>query len=159
MLKKALSRALVSAPLCMLISHLVGIVVSLCNGDGRYSPVTPSFAARFESAATAVLVQQLLIGLVGATFAACSLIFEIERWSFLKQGLVHLAATSVVLIPVCLYCWMPESRGGALALIGSWLFSYTSTWLSQYLLYRHRVRALDAKIKAVNLKEKDHERH
>lgn len=150
MLKKMLSRAAVSAPACMLINQLVGIVRSLASADGRYSPVTPAFAARFQSDTTAVIVQMLLIGLVGATFAACSVIFEIERWSFLKQGLVHLAITSAVAVPVCLYCWMPESAAGAWILVGSWLFTYSATWFSQYLVYRHRVRQLDAKIKQVN---------
>ncbi len=154
MLKKMLSRALVSAPVCMLINQLVGICLSLIRGDGRYSPVLPAFAARFPSDTAAVVVQMLLIGLVGATFAACSVIFDIERWSFLKQGLVHLAVTSAVSIPVCLYCWWPETAGVVWALVGSWLFCYAATWLSQYLLYRRRVRALDAKIKALNREEK-----
>ena len=153
MLKKALSRAATSAVICMLINQMVGICVSLSRGDGRYSPVTPAFEARFANTTTAVVVQLLLIGLVGATFAACSLIFEIERWSYLKQGLVHLAITSAVTIPVCLYCWKPENAAWALALCGSWLITYAATWFSQYLVYRHRVRALDAKIKAVNGKE------
>ena len=150
MLKKALSRAAVSAAVCMLISQLVGVCVSLSRSDGRYSPVTPAFEAHFSGTAAAVIVQLLLIGLVGAVFAACSVIFEIERWSFLKQGLVHLAITSIVCVPVCLFCWMPESFNGALVLFLSWLGTYTVTWFSQYLVYRHRVRTLDAKIKAVN---------
>lgn len=158
MLKKMLSRALVSAVACMAINQLVGIVRSLAAGDGQYSPVTPAFEARFASATTAVIVQLLLIGLVGATFAACSVIFEIERWSFLKQGALHLLATSAVTVPVCLYCWMPESAAGAWVLVGSWVFCYAITWLAQYLIYRHRVRRLNEKIRSVN-GEDDHERH
>ena len=153
MLQKALRRALVSAPSCMLINQIVGICISLANDDGRYSPVTPAFAARFQSPVAAVVVQLLLIGLIGATFATCSVIFEIERWSFLRQGAVHLAVTSAIGIPICLFCWMPESAAGALILCASWLFTYACTWLSQYFVYRHRIRQLDAKIKAVNGKE------
>ena len=158
MLKKILSRALVSAICCIAINQLVGIVRSLAVGDGRYSPVTPAFEAHFASPTAAVIAQLLLIGLVGATFAGCSVIFEIERWSFLRQGALHLLITSLVGVPVCLFCWPPETTAGALWLAGSWVFCYAATWLSQYLLYRHRVRALDRKIKAVNL-EDEHERH
>ena len=107
-----------------------------------------------------MLLLLLLIGLVGAVFAACSVIFENERWSYLKQGLIHLAVTSVVAVPVCLYCWFPHTWDGALALIGGWLFCYTSQWLSQYLVYRSRVRKLNEKIKQTNLEEEgSHERH
>ncbi len=155
MKKKMLQRALTSAPICMLINHLVGICVSLARGDGRYSPVTPAFAARFPSETAAVVVQMLLIGLVGAVFAACSVIFEIERWSFLKQGLIHLAITAAVALPICLFCWLPETLGGALILCGSLLFTYVAVWTSQYLVYRHRIRALDRKIKAMNREEEE----
>lgn len=157
MLKKILSRALSSAVACMLINQLVGIVRSLVAGDGRYSPVTPAFEARFPDTTTAVIVQLLLIGLVGATFAACSVIFEIERWSFLKQGALHLLITSAVGVPVCLFCWMPESASGAAWLVGSWVSCYVVTWLAQYLIYRHRVRQLNEKIREVN-GEDEHER-
>lgn len=157
MLKKMLSRALTSAVACMAINQLIGIARSLAAGDGRYSPVTPAFEARFPSATAAVIVQMLLIGLVGATFAACSVIFEIERWSFLKQGALHLLITSAVGVPVCLYCWMPASRAGAAWLAGSWVFCYAATWLAQYLVYRHHVRRLNERIRAVN-GEENHER-
>ena len=153
MLKKMLGRAAVSAPVCMLINQLVGIVRSLVVGDGRYSPVTPAFAARFGSDTAAVIVQMLLIGLVGAVFAACSVIFEIERWSFLRQGALHLLITSAVTLPVCLYCWTPETPAGAWILCASWLFTYAATWLSQYLTYRHRVRKLNERIRRKNGEE------
>ena len=158
MKKKILSRALTSALACMLINQLVGVIRSLSSGDGRYSPVTPAFAARFDNTATAVIVQLLLIGLVGATFAACSVVFEVERWSFLRQGVIHLAITSAVGIPICLFCWFPENTAWALALVGSWLGIYIVTWLSQYLVYRHRVKALDRKIRAMNEREEENER-
>ena len=150
MLKKMLSRALVSAVACVVINQIVGICISLANDDGRYSPVTPAFAARFSSVTTAVVVQLLLIALVGATFAACSVIFEIERWSFLRQGALHLLITSAVTLPVCLYCWTPETPAGAWILCASWLFTYAATWLSQYLIYRHRVRVLNERIRRKN---------
>ena len=158
MLKKMATRALVTAPICMLINQLIGVVRTLAVGDGRYSPVTPAFEARFSSVTAAAIVQLLLIGLVGAAFAACSVIFDIENWSFLKQGAVHLLATSLVVVPVCLFCWMPESLSGALALVGSWLLCYAATWLSQYLVYRYRIKRLNERIRAVNRPE-DYERH
>lgn len=154
MKKKMLSRALTSALACMLINQLVGVIRSLASGDGRYLPVTPAFAARFDSTTTAVIVQLLLIGLVGATFAACSVIFEIERWSFLRQGAIHLAVTSAVGIPICLFCWFPENGTWALLLTACWLGTYVITWLSQYLIYRYHVKKLDKRIKEVNLEDK-----
>ena len=49
MLKKILSRSLISAPASMLIHQLVALCSSLANGVGRYLPVTAAFGARFDN--------------------------------------------------------------------------------------------------------------
>lgn len=153
MLRKILTRSAVSAPASVVVNQLITIIISLAIGDGRYFPVTPGFAALFRDELTPVIVQILLIGLIGAVFAGSSVIFEIDRWSFLKQGAVHLAITSVVFIPVCLICWRPVNLGSALSLACAWLLVYGCTWLSKYLTWRHSIKKLNARIRSVN-KEK-----
>lgn len=158
MYKKILFRSAVSAPVSIVVNQLVTIIISLVIGDGRYFPVTPSFAALFESELAPVVVQILLIGLIGAVFAGSSVIFEIEKWSFLKQGAVHLAITSAVFLPVCMVCWRPVDLASALSLALCWLFVYGCTWLSRYLSWRSSIRRLNDRIRSVN-KEKTYERH
>lgn len=153
MLKKIFSRALISAPICIIVSQIIAIIISQVIGNGSFFPITPAFAAHFQSETTAVIVQSLLIGLIGATFAGSSVIFDMERWSFLKQGIAHLLITSSVLIPVCLICWQPISQIGVWIMLSSWLFTYLCTWFPQYFIYRHRIRKLNEKIQAANGKE------
>ena len=150
MLKKILTRSAVSAPISIVANQLITIIVSLAIGDGRYFPVTPAFAAMFESELAPVITQIALIGLVGATFAGSSVIFEIDHWSFLRQGVVHLAVTSAVFLPVCMLCWRPVNLASALSLAGCWLFVYGCTWLSKYLTWRHSIKKLNARIQSVN---------
>lgn len=150
MLKKILTRSAVSAPLSIVVNQLVTIIISIIIDDGRYFPVAPAFAAMFKNELTPVVVQLLLVGLIGAVFAGSSVIFEIEKWSFLKQGAVHLAVTSAVFLPVCMLCWRPVNLVTALALAASWIFVYGCTWFSQYLVWRHSIRKLDARIRSVN---------
>lgn len=153
MLKKILLRSAISATASIVINQLVTIIISLTIGDGRYFPVTPAFAAMFESELAPVIVQLLLVGLIGAVFAGSSVIFDIESWSFLQQGIVHLAITSAVFIPVALICWRPVNPTGILSLTGSLVFVYGCTWLSRYLVWRSSIRKLNARIQSVN-KEK-----
>lgn len=153
MLKKILLRSAISATASIVINQLVTIIISLTIGDGRYFPVTPAFAAMFESELAPVIVQLLLVGLIGAVFAGSSVIFDIESWSFLRQGIVHLAITSAVFIPVALICWRPVNPAGILSLTGSLVFVYGCTWLSRYLVWRSSIRKLNARIQSVN-KEK-----
>lgn len=153
MLKKILLRSAISATASIVINQLVTIIISLTIGDGRYFPVTPAFAAMFESELAPVIVQLLLVGLIGAVFAGSSVIFDIESWSFLRQGIIHLAITSAVFIPVALICWRPVNPTGILSLTGSLVFVYGCTWLSRYLVWRSSIRKLNARIQSVN-KEK-----
>lgn len=153
MLKKILLRSAISATASIVINQLVTIIISLTIGDGRYFPVTPAFAAMFESELAPVIVQLLLVGLIGAVFAGSSVIFDIESWSFLRQGIIHLAITSAVFIPVALICWRPVNPAGILSLTGSLVFVYGCTWLSRYLTWRSSIRKLNARIQSVN-KEK-----
>lgn len=153
MLKKILLRSAISATASIVINQLVTIIISLTIGDGRYFPVTPAFAAMFESELAPVIVQLLLVGLIGAVFAGSSVIFDIESWSFLQQGIIHLAITSAVFIPVALICWRPVNPAGILSLTGSLVFVYGCTWLSRYLVWRSSIRKLNARIQSVN-KEK-----
>ena len=150
MLKKILTRSVISAPISIVINQLVTIIISIIIGDGRYFPVTPAFAALFRNELTPVIVQILLIGLIGAVFAGSSVIFEIERWSFLKQGAVHLLVTSAVFLPVSMLCWRPVNFASGLSLAASWIFVYACTWLSQYLVWRHSIKNLNARIRSVN---------
>ena len=150
MLKKILLRSAISAPVSIVVNQLITIIISLVIGDGRYFPVTPAFAAMFESELAPVLVQMLLIGLIGATFAGSSAIFEIDRWSFLKQGVIHLAITSAVFITVALICWRPVNLAGVITLTGIMVFIYGCTWLSRYLIWRRCIRKLNARIQSIN---------
>lgn len=150
MLKKIFYRAAISAPIATAVHQIITIIVSIAKGDGRYFPIAPAFASLFSNDITPIVLQLILVGLIGATFAGSSILFEIESWSFFKQGFWHLAITSAVLIPVCILCWRPVDFTSALALIISWLFIYGCTWLSQYLAWRHRIRKLNARIQLKN---------
>lgn len=150
MLKKIFYRAAISAPIATVVHQIITIIVSIARGDGRYFPIAPAFASLFSNDITPIVVQLILVGLIGATFAGSSVLFDIESWSFLKQGFWHLAITSVVLIPVCLLCWRPVNFTSAMALVISWLFVYGCTWLSQYFTWRCRIRKLNARIQLKN---------
>lgn len=150
MIRKILTRSAISAPVSIVVNQLITLIVSIIIGDGRYFPVTPGFAALFENELTPVVLQILLIGLIGAVFAGSSVIFDIDEWSFLKQGVVHLLITSAVFIPVYMLCWRPVNFASVLAFAGTWLFVYGCTWFSRYLAWRHSIRRLNSRIQSVN---------
>lgn len=126
---------------------LVTIFIQISLTASGYEAVTADFAARFASRDTAVLVQILLIGCIGAVFAGASAVFENERWSYPVQGLVHFAVTAAVWIPVQLLCWKPDSIRTLFYSLAGWLFTYALTWLIQYLIVQRHIRDLNRRIR------------
>ena len=144
MAKKLISRALHGFGVTVSVCLLVQLIVAQFAGNS----VTPAFGSLFRSEAAAALAQLGLTGIVGAAFACAAEIFEIERWGFLRQGIVHFLVTAAVWMPIAYICWMPESRVGIWLAIGGWTLTYAVNWMVQYLIYRHSIAALNRSIEA-----------
>ena len=150
MAKKLISRALHGFGITVSVCLLVQLVIAQFTGNS----VTPAFGSHFRNEAAAALAQLGLTGIVGAAFASAAEIFEIERWGFLRQGIVHVLVTAVVWMPIAYLCWMPDSRAGIWIAIGGWTLTYAVNWTVQYFLYRHRIAALNRSIQAY--RRRDH---
>lgn len=150
MFKKLAIRGLFGFTCSVLIGQLVSILISLGTGSGEFYPVTEEFRALFSSEISAVITQLILIGLIGTTFSISSVLFEIEEWSFLKQGLIHFIITSIVWIPVVYLCWMPKGYSGLVILLINLLGTYIITWLIHYLLNRRNIKKINEKINEFN---------
>ena len=158
MLKTALKRGAISFPIGVGISQLVNILISLGTGHGAYISVMPDFAARFPNEVTAVIVQALLTGLLSFAFAASSVFFAVDRWSFLRQCAAHFAVTAAVWGPVVWLMWMPHTAPAMPAMIViplNFIAAYAITWGVQVAVNRRTAKQINAKIQA---KETDHER-
>ena len=150
MAKKLISRALHGFGITVSVCLLVQLVIAQFTGNS----VTPSFGSHFRNEAAAALAQLGLTGIVGAAFACAAEIFEIERWGFLRQGIVHFLVTAAVWMPIAYLCWMPESRVGIWIAIGGWTLTYAVNWTVQYLIYRYRIAALNRSIQAYRRRDK-----
>ena len=113
MKKKLLSRAAAGALAGLAISYAITILLSLGWGGGSYLPCRPELAALAGSESRAVALQALFALLVGAGFGACSLIWQIDRWSLARQTGVYFFLISLVMLPAAygMY-WMEHSLAG-----------------------------------------------
>ena len=142
MLKKIAQRATIGFSATVII-HLA---IAFFLVQAGISPVTPEFAAHFTNEVAAVIVQTVLSSLIGVAFACGSLVFEIERWSFLLQGAVHFGLTAAVWVPIASNCWRPTSVSIAFRAALGWLATYLVTWFAQYMIYRSGIKKLNADI-------------
>ena len=151
MKKKALLRGLLGVPLGMAMGYLITIVISLGWGQGRYVACMPELTALAGSEAGAVAIQAALCGVLGAVFAVCSLIWEMERWSLFKQSAVYFSATALAMLPVAWVCgWMEHSAGGVALYTGVFVGIFAAAWAAQYLMLRAKIRRLNRRVHGEN---------
>ena len=149
MWKKAFARI----PLGFASTVFVVALIQICIAQNGGSTVTERFASFFAVKDAAVLTQLLLAGAIGAAFSGASVVYDLERWSFLRQGIVYFVITAAVWVPVLLICWTPMPKEGILFSSLGWTGTYAITWGIQYAVYRNRIRDLNRKIHERNKAE------
>lgn len=151
MKKKALLRGALGVPLGMALGYLITIVISLGWGQGEYIACMPELTALAGSEAGAAAIQAVLCGGLGAVFAVCSLIWEMERWSLFKQSAVYFSATALVMLPVAWVCgWMEHSASGVGRYAGVFVGIFAAVWVAQYLMLRGKIRRLNRRVHGEN---------
>ena len=147
MKKQLLARGIIGALTGLAIGQVVMIGISLCVGDGEVLSVPPLLALQAGSELTAYILQTLAVMLYGGCWAAASCIWQVERWSLLKQTAIHFAVSSLSALPIAwLTCWFPHTWAGCAAYFLYFLLLYGCIWAGNYLSIRARVRAMNKRL-------------
>lgn len=151
-MKNIISRVVGGFVIGVIIGEIVQLLISLPLGQGEYMPVVEQFRSLFVSKMSAVTVQILLTGLIGVTFATSSLVFDIVKWSLLKQYIVHFCITALVWGPIVTLLWMPKTSIGTLIFFIGFLGTYVITWTIQYMISKNDIKKLMLRFNQGNLK-------
>ena len=147
MKKQVLSRGFLGFPLGITIGYVITIAISLSAGQGSYIPCVPEFVATVGSEINAVLLQTALCGVLGASFGACSMIWEMDSWSIAKQSLLYFLITSVFMMPIAyITSWMEHSWGGFLLYFGIFTSVFLAVWIIQYIILRSKISQINEQI-------------
>lgn len=145
MKKQILLRSAIGFPVGVCISNLILLVIALCIGT--YAPCAPGCTALFGSETAGATAQFLLSGLVGAVFAGSSVIWEVETWSLFRATATHFCITTPLFWGASLLLgWCGLNLWGMLLYLGIFLCIYLSIWLSQYSIYRRKIRKINQKL-------------
>ncbi|EEM16648.1 MULTISPECIES: DUF3021 domain-containing protein [Bacillus] len=147
-MKNIISRVVGGFVIGVIIGEIVQLLISLPLGQGEYMPVVEQFRSLFVSKMSAVTVQILLTGLIGVTFATSSLVFDIVKWSLLKQYIVHFCITALVWGPIVTLLWMPKTSIGTLIFFIGFLGTYVITWTIQYMISKNDIKKINAAIQS-----------
>ena len=147
MKKEIVTRGIIGCLGGITICYLIPIVSSLLYGDGNFYPVVPTLIETFGNEINAVIIQFLMGGVVGSCFGLGSLIWENDNWSILKQTILHLLMSSVVMFPAAYFMqWMEHSIRGIAIYVGIFMGIYVMIWFSSYMIWWGRIRRLNREI-------------
>jgi len=144
---KIILRSISGIPIGISIGYLISIIISLIWGKGYYSPCVPELITVMGNEINAVIIQTILCGILGAGFAASSLIWEIEAWNIVKQTGVYFLIISFLMMPVSwLNYWMDHSILGFVTYFGIFALIFIIIWIIQYITGRCFVKKLNKQL-------------
>ena len=80
MKKEVAKRAILGFIYGVFIGQTILILESLMARDGNFYPVAASLVELAGTKIGAVIIQYFLTGIIGTTFAATTVLFEIDNW-------------------------------------------------------------------------------
>ena len=147
MKKKIIKRSLLGIPLGITMGYLITILSSLVWANGYYSACVPELIAIMGNEINAVILQTILCGILGAVFAASSVIWEIDSWSIVKQTGIYLIIILVIMLPIAYFAyWMEHSVVGFLIYFGIFTLIFVIIWVIQFSIGRYNVRKMNGKL-------------
>ena len=146
-MKKIVSRVLYSFPIGISCSVGISLFLSLLFGEGKYYPFAASLVFFTGSEVKAMLLQTMLSGILGSVFGGMSFIWEIERWSILKQTAVYFLSVSIPMMGISyLLYWMEHSLNGFLLYFLIFVMVFIVVWLLNFAIYWFKVRRINEEL-------------
>lgn len=154
MLKKMAVRGSISMVISGFVNQVIMYIMILVSPDPLFVPLVPSYEAHFPTPFLAGITSYFLVGIIGGAFGAFSVFFEIETWSFLKQGILHFLATAVVWIPIAIFVWgLNEYPIAVISTTMSLAFTYGVTWWLNYMKCKKNIDIINHRLR--NMKRRD----
>ena len=154
-MKKIVSRVLYSFPIGISCSVGISLLLSLIFGEGKYYPFAASLVFFTGSEVKAMLMQTILSGILGSVFGGMSFIWEMERWSILKQTAVYFLSVSIPMMGISyLLYWMEHSLSGFLLYFLIFVMVFIVVWLFNLAMYWIKIRKMNQNL---NVEKKGNE--
>lgn len=151
MKKQIIKRCGLGFVLGIVIGQLFSIIISVIWGNGSYYPCALELIEKMNSEIAAVIYQTFLSGCLGAGFGLCSLIWEKESWSLIRQTGVYFIAVMLIMMPVAyLLYWMDHTLQGALSYFLIFVMIFAGIWIIEFIKMRFAVKKMNEKIRHLN---------
>lgn len=134
-MKKYVSNGLSFASIGVIIGLACSIFFSYLSGAGTYYPSATTFMNNFPNVLDALLVSVILWGLMGLLFGFGAMIFNVKKWSIVKQTVVNFVVYYIGFTPLALLAgWFPLTGGNLLSSTIIFVVIYALCWTIFWLI-------------------------
>lgn len=155
MKNKLLSRCLLGAPIGVVVSTVVTVIISLCTGHGEYYAAPHELVDWCGNEITAVIIQFVCALAVGAIGGGSSVVWSMEKWSLTKQTLVHFAVIAVPYFSISYVLnWLPHNLFGSLGFVAAFIVVYVIIWVSVYLSVKFKLKKMNERLRQMQCDDK-----
>lgn len=138
-IKTALKRGLLGIPLGVFINQTIFILIII------FYNTLPAIANMTKHQ---IILQYVLSSILGFIYTACTVIFEIDEWSHLKQTIVHFIFTSIVFYFVAIWGgWLPKDIKSIILFSIIFLTIYIVTWLSFKIYWNNKIEDINNRLR------------
>ena len=139
-----IKRAILGFIYGVFIGQTILILESLMVGDGNFYAVSNYLVNHTSTRISAVIAQYFITGIIGLSFAATTVIFEMDRWSILGQTALHFVINSIVMYVSGFFCgWFPHTVGSTLIWFGIFIVVYVIIWLCFTMYYKKKTKEIN----------------
>ena len=147
MLKRISFSFAISCCCGLVVYMLLELIGNVLLGRNDFSCMTPEYLALFPSETLALGVAVLCHGLIGATFAVSTFIYEKIELGFILQNIIYFLLTGVVWIPVICFVWQLYRYPAALvSTIGGFALTYVVMSIVGYNITKKEVAEINARL-------------
>lgn len=144
MKNRIIKLAFIGFPIGIAIGVVITLIISACIGDGFYYPVTPELINSMGNELNAIILQNVLCGIIGSGFAMASVIWDIDSWSLAKQSAIYFLIACIIMFPIAYITnWMKHSIAGVLSYVGIFVVIFVIAWLVQYLSWKRKIKRMN----------------
>lgn len=138
--KTTLKKTLLGIPLGIAIGATITLIISLVVKD------IPEHAPYFVSK-TYFIRTYMASALMGGIFGGAATIFDVDRWSLLKQTVIHFIISAVTMFAVASWTrWVSFDPQSTLIFSGIFLVVYALFFASQYIYYKIKLDGINAEL-------------
>jgi len=151
MLKRVVFSFAISCCCGLVVYTLIELIVGVLVGVDNFSVMTPEYRAMFSSEILAFCVAVLSHGVIGATFAAATFIYEKVEIGFILQNIIYFLLTGIVWIPLICFVWQLYRYPSALfSTIGGFMVTYVIMSVLGYNTTKKEVAEINARLAEEN---------